>query len=77
MKNTIILIAFFSLFTSSRLIAQNNDFKSLYNKDEITVVITDSGLGGLSVLAEMESSMKNSGHFKNINLIFFELDFIY
>ncbi len=70
MKNKLVLIAIFSLFTCIQLNAQNKDLKSLYKKDDITVVITDSGLGGLSVLAEMENLMRNSGHFKNINLIF-------
>ena len=70
MKNKIILIAIFSLFTCIQLNAQNKNLKSLYQKNDITVLITDSGLGGLSVLAEMESAMKNSGHFKSINLIF-------
>ncbi len=70
MKNKIFLIAFFSLFTCGLLNAQNKNLKSLYHKDDITVVVTDSGLGGLSILAEMESYMKNSGHYKSINLIF-------
>lgn len=44
--------------------------EKLYNNDEITIVIVDSGLGGLSVMAELERLHKTSGHFKKVNLIF-------
>lgn len=43
---------------------------SLFKKDTITIVITDSGLGGLSVVACLENKMRNSGHFAKIKLIF-------
>ena len=37
----------------------------------IRIVVTDSGLGGLSVLAELEYQLNNSHIFKNVELIFF------
>jgi glutamate racemase len=42
----------------------------LSGKDEITVVITDSGLGGLSVMDDVAAKMKLSRCFKKVNLIF-------
>jgi glutamate racemase len=39
-------------------------------KDTITVVITDSGLGGLSVLSEVDSAMRSEKCFRNVRLIF-------
>jgi glutamate racemase len=39
--------------------------------DSITVVVTDSGLGGLSVLADLERSLRESGAFARADLIFF------
>ena len=37
----------------------------------IRIVVTDSGLGGLSVLAELEYQLNNSHIFKNVELIFY------
>lgn len=37
----------------------------------IRIVVTDSGLGGLSVLAELEYQLNKSHIFKNVELIFF------
>jgi glutamate racemase len=47
-----------------------NDLSQLFNKEEITVVITDSGLGGLSVMDNIARQMRGSGCFKKVNLIF-------
>lgn len=42
-----------------------------FRKDSVKIVITDSGLGGVSIAADVVSRMKNSGVFKNIEVIFF------
>jgi glutamate racemase len=44
--------------------------KSLFD-NELRIVITDSGLGGLSVMAELEKELRTRNHFGNIRLIFF------
>ncbi len=41
------------------------------NKNKVTIVVTDSGLGGLSVTAELESKLRERNHFGNIEIIFF------
>ena len=51
--------------------AQNvYDPKLLFNKEEITIVITDSGLGGLAVMDEIAKKLTTSRSFKKVNLIF-------
>lgn len=50
---------------------QNIDLKDVLNKDKITIVITDSGLGGLSVCAGTEDKLKLTKSFREVNLIFF------
>ena len=44
--------------------------RSLFAKAEITIVITDSGLGGLSVMEDVAKKMKAAHCFKTVNLIF-------
>ena len=43
---------------------------SFFGKEEITVVITDSGLGGLSVMDDVARKLKISGCYKKVSLIF-------
>lgn len=43
---------------------------NLWCRNEITIVVTDSGLGGLSVVDDIASKMKESGIFSRVNLIF-------
>lgn len=70
MKKHILISTVFLIFIYLNTDAQSTATNSIFEKDSITVVITDSGLGGLSVVAEMEKNMRNSGHFAKINLIF-------
>jgi glutamate racemase len=39
-------------------------------KDAITVLVTDSGLGGLSVIADIERRARTSGAYRSIRIIF-------
>ncbi len=40
-------------------------------KDELTVVLTDSGLGGLSIAAELYERLKSGKNFRRARIIFF------
>jgi glutamate racemase len=40
-------------------------------KDEITVAVTDSGLGGLSIMADAAARLQSAGLYKKANLVFF------
>lgn len=42
----------------------------LAQKDTITVLVTDSGLGGLSVCADIEARARRSGLYRQIRIIF-------
>ncbi len=46
-------------------------FRSSSQKDDVTIVVTDSGLGGLSVMAEAAGALKESGVHKRVRLVFF------
>ncbi len=46
------------------------DVKAVLQKDEITILVTDSGLGGLSVVGGIEVQAETSKAYKNIHLIF-------
>jgi glutamate racemase len=56
-------------FSNSR--GQGNvDLSKLFAKDEVTIVITDSGLGGLSVMDDISKKMMAEHCFRKVNLIF-------
>jgi glutamate racemase len=62
------LLACLLLGNAGRAAAQAVD--RVFEKDDITIVVTDSGLGGLSVTADLEKSLRESGAFKRVTLIF-------
>lgn len=43
----------------------------LANKPEVTILVTDSGLGGLSVAAELEARLSGSGVFRKARIVFY------
>ncbi len=42
----------------------------LYQKDEVVILITDSGLGGLSVMADVAGKLEKKHPFKKVHLVF-------
>ena len=64
------LVAIISFYFKPSSAQVSNDLSLLWGKNEITVVITDSGLGGLSVMDDIAKKMKVSGCFEKVNLIF-------
>jgi glutamate racemase len=42
-----------------------------FQKKEVTIAVTDSGLGGLSILAEAVERMRNSNIFRKVDFVFF------
>ncbi len=44
---------------------------SIYKREEITVVLIDSGLGGLSIMAEAASRLEKAKIYRQVNLVFF------
>lgn len=43
----------------------------LSNREEITLLVTDSGLGGLSVAADVASRLPESGIFRKVRIVFY------
>ncbi len=42
-----------------------------FNKKDVTILVTDSGLGGLSVVADLSERLSLSGIFNEVRIIFF------
>lgn len=68
-----ILLLFILLSRSVYATDQNDDQKitNFFAKDSVKILVTDSGLGGVSVAADIVSRMKNSGVFEYVQVIFF------
>ncbi len=62
-------------FVSASVVAQAEEapawLPGLLEKESITIVITDSGLGGLSVVADAAEKFRKNPVFKQVNLVFF------
>lgn len=63
----LVLLFFFRITGYTGVDDQDNP---IVDQDEITVVITDSGLGGLAVMDDIAKKMTGSGYYKRVNLIF-------
>ena len=50
--------------------AQHPTLEQALRLDDITIVVTDSGLGGLSVVADLENQLRASGGFSHVTLVF-------
>ncbi len=48
---------------------------NLFKKEDITIVVTDSGLGGLSITADIVERLKRSVIFRSARIIFFNASF--
>lgn len=67
----IVILNFFFLFGSTGWCAGGeNQESSIFDQKEITIVITDSGLGGLTVMDDIAKKITASGYYKKVNLIF-------
>ena len=69
------IILIFVLFlygceTEKRLNAEEK-LAEFFNKEQVNILVTDSGLGGVSVAADAYERFVNSGVFKKVNVTFF------
>jgi glutamate racemase len=78
MKNSLkILLSLFSILwlcascAEYPTFARENDLQGFFQKSEVTIAITDSGLGGLSILADAVQRSQNWKGFKKINFIYY------
>lgn len=71
---TQLLLTLVILLYPLMLVAQSTDIdpaiEMVLNKESIRIVITDSGMGGLSVMNDIADKLSESGSYKNVELIF-------
>jgi len=73
MNRTHLFILLLPLFLCGqlRVMAQDTpDLSSLCQKREITVAVTDSGLGGMAVMEDISRKIKESRCFRKMNIVF-------
>jgi len=46
------------------------DWTALFSRDKVTIAVTDSGLGGLSVMAEAAARLQSARSFRRVDLVF-------
>jgi glutamate racemase len=51
--------------------AQEDSLQNFFRRKEVTIAVTDSGLGGLSILADAVERSKNWKSFQKVNFIYF------
>ncbi len=49
---------------------EQKGMKELFDKEEVTVLVTDSGLGGIAVCADIEQRLRSEYPFRSVKLIF-------
>ena len=52
-------------------LSESDKFSQFYNKRRVTILITDSGLGGISICAEIAEELMRRYMFENVSLIYF------
>jgi len=69
---SLLLLWFFSLIQVPAALAVENSewLPGLLEKEQLTVVVTDSGLGGLSVVADLSEKLAGQGGFRQVDLVF-------
>lgn len=53
------------------LSSESDKFNRFYKKRQVTILITDSGLGGISICAEIAGELMQHRMFENVSLIYF------
>lgn len=70
-----ILLFFISIFFFSSCLyslpIQKKLLDDFFAKDSVVILVTDSGLGGMSVAANLYEKLKDAGIFRKVNIYFF------
>lgn len=64
-------ILVFSSCTDRQTFAREDEMAEFFSKKEVTIVVTDSGLGGLSILGDAVERMKKEKVFHKVHFVFF------
>lgn len=62
---------FYSSPAKMLLSGQEEKLDEFFLKNEVTIAVTDSGLGGLSIMADAVERMRQSKIFQKVNFVFF------
>ncbi len=68
---TILILFFNSCQKQSSLLTEEQKLANFFDKDSVKILVTDSGLGGLSVAADVVERLKPSKVFSKADVIFF------
>lgn len=68
---SLLMILGFVSCTENPTFAQEDGLSDFFSNNEVTIAITDSGLGGLSILADAVERSKNWKGFKKIDFIYY------
>jgi glutamate racemase len=72
MSSVLVLIFIIgSCFYCSSKLTDDQKLENFFSKDSVTILVTDSGLGGVSVAADVVEGMKENSIFKKVDVIFF------
>lgn len=66
-----LLALVFALMTTMATSASGADLTEIADREELTIVVTDSGLGGLSVAADIARRVEAKGSHRSVNVIFY------
>jgi len=66
-----LLILVFGSCTDRQTFAREDNLDEFFQKKEVTIAVTDSGLGGLSIMAEAVEKMRKARIFNQVDFIFF------
>jgi len=50
---------------------QTEKFQTFIQKEDVTILVVDSGLGGMAICADIARRLPKLGHFKTVSLIYF------
>jgi glutamate racemase len=70
MQNKLGAPALFALVLLSAPSPPAAELSAFFAKKDVTIAVTDSGFGGLSIMAEAAARMKTAGLFRSVKLIF-------
>lgn len=73
MQRFITAVIFFLLLslTSFSQVDEDMLLRDFFKKDSVKILVTDSGLGGLSIAADLYEKLKATGIFENVDIVFF------
>ena len=67
----VLILLVFSCTADQSQLSESQNLDKFFSKQNVKILVTDSGLGGLSVAADLFQRLEKSGTFQNADIIFF------